>query len=62
MGVKTLHAINQFACKKKIAGYRPAQEFGSSEHDTNQSHDWATFMNTLIRLIQINQHNYQQSW
>jgi len=45
-----------------IAGYRPAQEFDSKEHDTNQSHEWATFMCTLIRLSQINQHNYQQSW
>jgi len=27
-----------------IASYRPAQEFDSQEHDRNQSHDWATFM------------------
>jgi len=44
-----------------IAGYRPEQEFDSQEYDTNQSHDLATFMYTPIRLIQINQHNYQQS-
>jgi len=45
-----------------IAGYRPGQEFDSHEHDTYQSHDWVTFMYTLIRFIQINQHNYQQPW
>jgi len=47
-----------------IANYRPAQEFDSHDTDTNQSHDWATFMyiDTLIQLIHINQHNDQQSW
>jgi len=44
-----------------IVGYRPEQKFDSQESDTNQSNDWATFMYTLTRWIQINQHNYQQS-
>jgi len=26
-------------CALHIAGYRPAQEFDSKEHDTSQSHD-----------------------
>jgi len=34
------------------------QEFDSQQHDTNQSDDGATFMYTLIQLIQVNQRNY----
>ena len=43
-------------------GYRITQEFDSQEDDTNQSYDYEMFMYALIRLIQINQHSYQQSW
>jgi len=42
-------------------GYRITQEFDSQEDDTNQSYDYEMLMYALIRLIQINQHSYQQS-